>query len=52
MQKRTKGQKMSTTNFDIEVGFVLQNERKRQGKNQEDIAKWQQHYNQIILMGK
>jgi transcriptional regulator with XRE-family HTH domain len=40
MQKRRKGQKISTTNFDIEIGLVLHNERKRQGKNQEDIAKY------------
>lgn len=40
MQKRKKGQKTSTTNFDIEIGLVLHTERKRQGKNQEDIAKY------------
>ena len=40
MLKRTKGQTMSTTNFDIEIGLVLHTERKRQGKKQEEVAKY------------
>jgi transcriptional regulator with XRE-family HTH domain len=40
MQKRTKGQKIATTNIDVELGLVLHNERKRKHKNQDDAAKY------------
>ena len=40
MIKRTQGQKILTTNFDIEIGLVLHTERKRQGKRQEEVAKY------------
>jgi len=40
MLKRTQGQKIATTNFDIEVGLVLHTERKRQGKTQTEVAKY------------